>query len=107
MLDFDLTAVGIRIRTRRESLGLTQQVVADSLEISTKHYSEVERGIKGLSYRNLVKIRNVLNINIDYILTGEIENVPSSPFVDLLNSCPIEKKDYLEEALRAISHLIK
>ena len=42
------------------------------LNISIKHYSEVERGITGLSVENIIKISNILHVSIDYLLKGEI-----------------------------------
>lgn len=59
--------MGIRLKKRRKEISMTQEQLSDQLNISIKHYSEVERGITGLSIENIIKISNVLGISIDYI----------------------------------------
>ena len=45
--------------------------MADRLNISIKHYSEVERGIAGLSIENIINVCDILGISIDYLLQGK------------------------------------
>lgn len=42
-------AMGKKIKECRRKLGLTRETAAEELGISVKHFSEVERGIAGLS----------------------------------------------------------
>ena len=63
--------MGLRIKNRRKKLSMTQEEIAEKLNISVKHFSEVERGIAGLSIENLIKISEILNLSLDYIIKGK------------------------------------
>ena len=65
--------MGLRLKERRKEMRMTQEQLSDQLNISIKHYSEVERGITGLSVENIIKISNILHVSIDYLLKGEIK----------------------------------
>ena len=65
--------MGLRLKEKRKELCMTQEQLSDQLNISLKHYSEVERGITGLSVENIIKISNILHVSIDYLLKGEIK----------------------------------
>ena len=51
-------------------MNLTQEKLSAMLDISVKHYSEVERGIAGLSVDNLIQVSDILHISLDYLLKG-------------------------------------
>ena len=50
-----------KLRKLRESRGYTQQSFADRIGISRSHYSQIETGEKGLSYKLSVKIKHELD----------------------------------------------
>ena len=56
--------MGKRLRTYRVLNHYTQENMAEILDISLKHYSEVERGITGLSIEKLIFLSN----HFEYIL---------------------------------------
>ncbi len=64
--------IGKRLKTIRKKQGLTQEKLSEMLGISQKHYSEVERGITGLSVRHLIQLSDILNISLDYLLKGSL-----------------------------------
>lgn len=57
-----------RIRDLREDHDLTQQQVADILNISQRGYSHYETGNNDVSSEVLIKLANYYNVSIDYIL---------------------------------------
>lgn len=59
-----------RIRTVRQSLGLSLQRLATAAEISPGYLSEVERGLSAISGEKLAKIAQQLGKSVDYLLTG-------------------------------------
>ena len=61
-------AMGERMKTQRKLMHLTQEQMAERLDISIKHYSEAERGIIGLSVENLIKVSEILGVSLDYLL---------------------------------------
>lgn len=101
-------AMGQRLRNCRLSSGLTQERLSELLDISVKHYSEVERGITGLSVEKLIQLSNILGISLDYLLKGDknSETIPVQ-IADIYHSCPQEKLGYFLEVLRNIRKLME
>lgn len=71
MSDIDLKAMGERIAERRKVMGLTQELLAERMDVSIQMISNLERGIKAIKIDNLVRLSRILNVTTDYILTGE------------------------------------
>ena len=57
-----------RIRDLREDHDLTQQQVADAIGITQRKYSYVETGQQQLTADILIKLADVYDVSIDYIL---------------------------------------
>ena len=70
MGDTDLREIGARISKRRKLMGLTQEQLAEEMDVSIQMISNLERGIKAIKIDNLVKLSRILNVTTDYILTG-------------------------------------
>lgn len=68
---FDPKECGRRIAKLRKERGLTQEQLADKLNISTSNLGKLERGLQGLSIDLLVEIRCFFDVSTDYILLGE------------------------------------
>lgn len=61
-----------RLKDLRKQAGLTQVDVAGKLGISQQAYASWERGTKKPTQENLVKIAQILNVSVDY-LVGNLE----------------------------------
>ena len=68
---FDQVAFGKRLQSLRKSRNLTQEELAESLNISREHLSRLERGKYGCSIDLLIEISFVLNASTDYLLMGK------------------------------------
>lgn len=66
-------AIGARLREARNQRKLTQEQLAEMLEIGTTYISDIERGAKFPSLSLFIKIVDALGVSSDYILRGEIE----------------------------------
>ena len=70
-----------RLKDLRKQAGLTQVDVAEKLGISQPAYASWERGVKKPTQDNLVKIAQILNVSVDYLVgnseekPGELENI--------------------------------
>ena len=62
-----------RLKTLRKQAKLTQAKIAEKLDISQQAYASWERGSKKPTQENLVKIAQVLNVSVDY-LVGNLDN---------------------------------
>ncbi len=91
--------MGKRMKKQRKLLHMTQEQVAEKLNISVKHYGGVERGNAGLSIENLIVVSDILGINLDYLIRGEekpIESIPGRIKEIYLNSPPDKQKHIIE-----------
>lgn len=70
----DLESIGTRIVNRRKELHLTQEQLAESMDVSIQMVSNLERGNKAIKIENLLKLCDILKTSIDYILTGKHTN---------------------------------
>lgn len=58
----------IRLRERRKKCGFTQQQMADAISVQLRTYQFYESGDRSPSFDNMVKISDILNVSIDYLL---------------------------------------
>nr|WP_317359529.1 helix-turn-helix transcriptional regulator [uncultured Tyzzerella sp.] len=70
----DLIQMSSRIKSRRKSLGYTQEEMAEKLELSHSHYSKIENAISSPSLDTLINISKILGISLDNIVFGEKNN---------------------------------
>lgn len=61
--------VGQKIRKLRELKNLTQEYMADRLEMSQSNYSKIETGETDISYGKLEKVAEVLELRPEDIIT--------------------------------------
>jgi len=57
----DLGKLADAIRTRRQSIGLSQEALADAAGINRTHMGEVERGKRNTSFMSIVKIASAMD----------------------------------------------
>ncbi|MDE6888571.1 MAG: helix-turn-helix domain-containing protein [Eubacterium sp.] len=100
MTDLDFKTIGANIKKRRTCLGITQETIANVLDVNPSHISNIECGRANPSLTVLVKIANILQCSVDVFISGEYtfqpENSLEQPLDELilekLKSCSTEKK---------------
>ena len=80
--------VGERIRELRRKRNLTQEELAEQLNISPVSMCRIEKGSKGASIDLLVEITNYFKTSMDYLIFGK----ELSELESLLAGLPEEKK---------------
>lgn len=78
-------AVGQRIKEIREEKGITQEKLAEMVNLSPAHISVIERGIKSPNLDSFVAIANALEISADTLLIDVVENATESISSELSN----------------------
>lgn len=63
-----LIPIGHRIREIRLSNGMTQETLAEKLNVTPKHISHIECGTSSLSLTNLIQFCNIFGCSLDYII---------------------------------------
>ena len=67
-----LKDMGKRISDRRKQLRLTQDELAEKMDVTPQMISTAELGKKAIRPENLLKLSEALEVSSDYILTGFI-----------------------------------
>lgn len=62
---------GKRLKKLRESLGYTQEKMAEVLEVSVTLYKKMENGSYNISVKTLRRLKERFNVSIDYLMFGE------------------------------------
>ena len=73
-----------RLKKLRKDTGLTQVDVASKLGISQQAYASWERGVKKPTQDNLVKIAQILNVSVDYLVGNSEEKSDELDNIELL-----------------------
>lgn len=69
------TFIGERIAKLRKEHHMTQEQLAEELDISVKHCSAVERGVSSLSTEKYIELCDLLDTSLDYIIRGYSDNI--------------------------------
>lgn len=68
----DYSLIGQKIKVQRQALGMTQEELAEACDISYSYIGHIERASRNLSLNTAIKISQVLNISLDYLLLDAI-----------------------------------
>ncbi|MBR3841869.1 MAG: helix-turn-helix transcriptional regulator [Christensenellaceae bacterium] len=99
MWEIDLSGIGKRIQDRRKHLMLTQEQLAEMMDVSIQMISNLERGNKAIRIDNLIRLSQILNTSTDYILTGK-------PTMEEVNSLSLRIAKLPEKERKMIELLV-
>ena len=68
----DQKEMGKRVRSRRESLGLSREKLSEYLDVSPQFIADIEYGNKGISIKRFYVLCQVLDVTADYLLAGNV-----------------------------------
>lgn len=90
----DYNIIGERLKRARLNKKLTQENLAEKLDVSVAFLSRIERGSSFVSLKRLNQICSILDITEGEILNGSSKNSNfylNKDFSNLLKNCPPEK----------------
>ncbi len=102
----DYTIIGQRLKKARIDKKMTQETLAEQLDVSIAFLSRVERGNSHINLKRLTQICDILGVSEGYILNGassQSDNYLSSEFNDILNSVSPEKQKLIYKIAKVIS----
>ena len=65
-------ALGQRIKEERHKLNITQEDLAEDVDLTPAYIGQIERGERKVTLEKLVAIVNRLGVTIDYVLSGSL-----------------------------------
>lgn len=102
----NLIEIGGRIKTYRKSMGISQERLAEMINVSPHYIYEIERGIKSMSLETFVTLSEALNLSTDYILFGNKKDDTVS-LTEQLSKMDEEQRTRAESAFKALLPYIK
>ena len=72
--------IGEQIRTAREQARMTQEQLAEAIDVSVQFVSDLERGVVGVSLSTLRKLCTTLGVSSDQLLFGKLTSDQSAVF---------------------------
>ena len=82
----DYSAMGNRIKECRKKKDLTQEKIAEIMDMSVSFISRIERGSVKVSLETLVKIASILDVSPCYFIDGTIKTNNEYLKNDLINT---------------------
>lgn len=76
--------------------GMTQEEMAEKLDIDTQYYAQLERGERNFTIDKIVKVCQIFQIGVDKIIEIEEQTKNDSDYVEIKEECKkiIEKLPY-------------
>ncbi len=95
-----LKEIGARISKRRRELSITQELLAEKMEVSVQMISNLELGKKAVRPENLLKLCRALGVSADYVLQGIRSEKENSEFLESYARLSDEKKRIIDALIQ-------
>ena len=102
----DMIAIGSKIKEARERAHLTQEELAEIVDISPTHMSVIERGVKTPKLDTFVRIVKALNLSSDALLQDSVEHADESIVAEIsvrLGRLSEKEQNRILNAIRALT----
>ena len=101
----DYKQIGQRIQKARTDLGLTQDTLAEMIQVSTNYLSKIETGREKPNLEMLGKISVAADVSLSALLTGIVEGRQylQSDIADILALCSPDKTRLIYDVISRIA----
>lgn len=101
----DYFKFGQRIRKLRKARGLSQEKLAEMLDISVTHMSHIETANTKMSFSLIIKIAEILDVSLDYLVYDRErnENSFSQQIAELTSTCTDKEKRVIFDTVKAMA----
>lgn len=106
----DYSGLGNRIRTYRQKLNMSQQVLGERTDYSVQHISHIETGKTKMSVECLFDIANALNVSLDELACGYVNSasvVLDNELHSLLEDCTAQEKEILLDTVKTLKNSLR
>ncbi len=101
----DYTIIGERLKKTRLEKQMTQENLAEKIDVSVAFLSRIERGLSHINLKRLNQICEILGVSEGYILNGAANTSKQyliSEFNDIFIQCSPEKQKLIYEIAKTI-----
>ncbi len=86
-MGYDYKEIGTRIRKYRKLKNISQEELAEKIDISTTHMSHIETGSTKLSLQVLVDIAQILEVSTDALIFEKTPKFKIQKIETILSDC--------------------
>ena len=108
-MNIDYKLIGERIKKRRKSCGMTQETLAEKLNVSIGYVSQVERGITKISLDLLGAISAILNCDISSFISESAvysSDYMESEILEAIKMLDSQKRKFILEIIKLTNEKI-
>ena len=109
-MEINYVDIGKRIQEQRLQKGITQERLAEMVELSVPHMSGIENGKTKFSFQAIVRIANALELSMDKLLCGSLvqgKTVMQNEFAGLLADCTAEETGVILSTVKALKKSLR
>ena len=104
-MEINYIKLGDRIRYYRTAAGLSQEKLAEIIDVSFQHMSNIETGKKGLSLETIMNIAHALDVSADQLLADSLPQ-NKNDLNSLLLDCSPEEVSILVENFTGLKKVL-
>lgn len=104
--EVDYKLIGERIRAERMKAGISQDKLAEKIDIATAYISRIERGLAIINLKRLAQIAKALEVPLSSLVsdtTKESENYLSKEFQEVLSQCSGDKQRLIYNIAKVVA----
>ena len=101
----DFLALGARIKNKRLEKNLTQEQLAEKVDLSAVYIGQIEQNKKKMTIQTLVKLANVLETSIEELLSDSTEgnlNAKLNELLDVAKKLDVSDLDKVINIIKAM-----
>ncbi len=105
-MPLDYTIIGQRLKKARKAKKMTQEELAEKLDVSIAFLSRIERGNSQVNLKRLVQICEILEVSPGEILNGvssKSSQYLDSEFASLLKDCSSEQQKLIYDIAKVVA----
>ncbi len=112
-MKLDYAAMGKRIKRLRREQRLSQERLAELIDVSTPHMSNIENGKTKFSLQVLIDLANALNTTPDVLLLDQMKSQDKTRCMVIeeidreLSDCTMAQMTLIEESVRNTKKILK
>lgn len=89
--------MGERIRECRKQRHISQEQLAEAIDVSTNAISNIERGNNNATLENIQRIAKYFNVSLDYLTDGNKQTLEDEDFIQ--SYLKLSKEDRMKIAI--------
>lgn len=102
-MKLNLKMMGFRISTQRRKLRITQEELAEKVDVSVKHISAIETGRTRPNIQLLYDIATCLDVTIDYFTFGIVRKNNFGEIEEYLRQCTDEEISVIKVMIKGLA----